>query len=45
MDMRGGEMNSFRIITTNGRRKVIIENIFTGINKRKEVVDYILRNK
>lgn len=37
-------MKSFKIISTNGNRKVIIENIATGIDKRKEAVDYILRN-
>lgn len=38
-------MKTFSIITTNGRRKVIIENISTGIDKRKEAVDIILKNK
>lgn len=45
MDKRGGELKKFSIITVNGRRKVIIENIATGIDKRKEVADFILKNK
>lgn len=45
MDKRGVDMKRFSIISKNGRRKVIIENIATGIDKRKEAVDYILKNK
>lgn len=39
------KVERFSIITTNGKRKVIIENIATGIDKRKEAVDLILKNK
>ncbi len=38
-------MKTFRILSVNGKRKVIIENTATGLDKRKEVADLILKNK
>lgn len=38
-------MNSYTIISVNGKRKIFIENIANGDDKRKEAVDLILKNK
>jgi hypothetical protein len=38
-------MKKVTILSVNGKRKVVIENIATGIDKRKEAVDIILKNK
>lgn len=39
------KVERFSIVTTNGKRKVIIENICSGVDKRKEAVDIIMKNK
>lgn len=37
-------MKKFSIMSVNGKRKVIIENVTSGIDKRKEAADVILKN-